>query len=357
MAVYAKYKDGFEVDERVFKTLARYAPDGVMDVFASDQHGSYLRLAKAFYQHIGENKEATDADVKEICRRFAKHLKGEATAALFNNLAYLSDGFRELLGENVLLVGRLEDTNADVVDGGRGKLAKLAITPEEVADKVDGFKTLVFLNPNHKESWEKNKEWLKDIFERCTKLGKPLYNETLFLEEPGESKIDKAKKLPEVLIKMAEEFSSYGTFYKTQVPVLWAEDNGKIVKISSPDVIRDTAAKMEEISPRPLLLLSAAVDFEQYSVQYGSVCDLVSGPMCGRAYFKEAFSDKATKSWDTLEDSFARIAIPRIRQIRTLSKVMAKPWWYKFESMSDEAKSLITDSREIKPGMKADFGY
>jgi tagatose-1,6-bisphosphate aldolase len=114
---------------------------------------------------------------------------------------------------------------------------------------------------------------------------------------------------------------------------------------------------MEKISPRPLLLLSAAVDFEQYAIQYGSVCDIVSGPMCGRAYFKEAFTDTETKDWDTLEKSFVKIAIPRIRMIRTITKIMSKPWWYKFEWMSDEAKKLIKEGREIKPGLKADFGY
>jgi len=357
MAIYAEYVDGLSVDERIFKILAKYSSDGVMDVFASDQHNSYIKLTNSFYKHIGENKQATDEDVKEICRRFAKHLKNEATAALFNHLAYLSPGFKEILGEKVLLIGRLEDTNAIVFDNGRGKVAKLAIEPEKVADKVDGFKTLVYLNPNHKESWEKNKEWLNDVFERCKKLGKPLYNETLLLEEPGETPVQKAKKLPDALIKMAEEFSYFGHFYKTQVPVLWVEENGKIVKISSPDVIRDTTVEMEKISPRPLLLLSAAVDFEQYSVQYGTVCDLVSGPMCGRAYFKEAFTAPSTKDWDTLEESFVNIAIPRIRQIRTLAKVMAKPWWYKFKKINKEGEKLITQTRDIKPGVKADLGY
>ncbi len=357
MAVYARYKDGVEVDEKLFGVLAKYAPDGVMDVFASDQHNSYLKLTNTFFKHIGESREATDDDVKEVCRRFARCLRGETTAALFNHLAFLSPGFKELLGEKVLLIGRLEDTNATVVDNGRGKLARLAVEPEEVADKVDAFKTLVFLNPEHKESWEKNKEWLRDVFERCQKLGKPLYNETLLLEEPGEGKADKARKLPEALVKIAEDFGPYGHFYKTQVPVLWAEDGQKIARISSPDVIRKTAAEMEKISPRPLLLLSAAVDFEQYSVQYGAACDLVSGPMCGRAYFKEAFSDSQTKDWDSLGESFKRIALPRIRQIRTLSKVMAKSWWYKFEWISEEAKRLISESREIKSGLRGDFGY
>ena len=233
----------------------------------------------------------------------------------------------------------------------------MAIEPEEIADKVDAFKTLVYLNPDHKESWEKNIEWLSNIFEKCKKLEKPLYNETLLADLPGETKLQKAKKLPEALIKMAEDFSPLGHFYKTQVPVLWVEEDGKIVKVCSPEVVRDVTIEMEKISPRPLLLLSAAVDFEQYAIQYGTVCDIVSGPMCGRAYFKEAFTDTETKDWDTLEKSFVKIAIPRIRMIRTITKIMSKPWWYKFEWMSDEAKSLIKESREIKSGLKADFGY
>jgi tagatose-1,6-bisphosphate aldolase len=354
---YARYKDGLEVSENIFKILAKFAPDGVMDVFASDQHSSYLKLTNSFLKHIGENREANDEDVKEVCKRFARHLRDAVTAALFNHLAILTPGFKEALGENILLIGRLEHTKPVELDGGLGKVARLAIEPEEIADKVDAFKTLVYLNPDHKESWEKNKEWLAGVFEKCKKLEKPLYNETLLADLPGETKLQKAKKLPEALIKMAEDFSPLGHFYKTQVPVLWVEEDGKIVKVCSPEVVRDVTIEMEKISPRPLLLLSAAVDFEQYAIQYGTVCDIVSGPMCGRAYFKEAFTDTETKDWDTLEKSFVKIAIPRIRMIRTITKIMSKPWWYKFEWMSDEAKKLIKEGREIKPGLKADFGY
>lgn len=355
--IYAKYKDGLEVNEEIFKILAKFTPDGVMDVFASDQHTSYIKLTNAFLKHIGENRQANDEDVKEVCKRFARHLKGEVTAALFNHLAILNPGFKEALGSDILLIGRLEDTKPIEIDGGLGKLARLAIEPEEIVDKVDAFKTLVYLNPSHKESWEKNKEWLSNVFEKCKKLGKALYNETLLSDLPGETKLEKAKKLPDALVKIAEDFSSFGHFYKTQVPVLWVEEDGKIIQVCSPQTVRDVAKEMERISPRPLLLLSAAVDFEQYAIQYGSVCDLFTGPMCGRAYFKDAFTDPETKNWDTLESSFVKIAIPRIRQIRTIAKIMSKPWWYKFEWMTDQAKKLIKESREIKPGVKADFGY
>ncbi|NQT81660.1 hypothetical protein HQ563_01450 [bacterium] len=358
MAAWARFSDGVEVDEAIFRILAKAAPSGTLDVFASDQHNSYLRLSGAFLKHIGEDRKATDDDVRDVCRRFARGLQGNATAALFNHLAFRSPGFRQLLGEHVLLIGRLEDTNTVAVDDGKGQLAQLAVQPEECAEEVDGFKTLVKLNPDHEESWKKNLEWIHGVFEKSQSLGKPLFNETLIFQFPGEKKSDMARRLPEALVKIAEDFSPYGHFYKTQVPVLWASDNGDITRISSPDVIRETAVAMDRVVNRPLLLLSAAVDFEQYSAQYGIVADIFSGPMCGRAYFKEAFQAPETKDWDTLEASFSRIALPRIGQIKGLATVVSKAWWHKFTWMAEEAKAVINlDAKPKDTGVKADYGY
>jgi tagatose-1,6-bisphosphate aldolase len=358
MAGWAKFSDGVEVSEAVFRVLAKAAPSGTLDVFASDQHNSYLKLTGAYLKHIGEERKATDDDVKEVCRRFARALHGNATAALFNHLAFRSPGFRQLLGEKVLLIGRLEDTNTVPMDDGKGQLAQLAVEPEESAEEVDAFKTLVKLNPDHPESWKKNREWIQDVFERCQKLGKPLFNETLIFQLPGENKSDMARRLPEALVKIAEDYSPYGDFYKTQVPVLWSVDDGAIVRISNPDVIRECAVAMDRVVDRPMLLLSAAVDFEQYSAQFGMVADLFAGPMCGRAYFKEAFVDKKTKDWDSLEASFERIALPRIAQIKGLATVVSKPWWHKFTWIAEEAKAVIDLDAKPKPlGVKADYGY
>jgi len=358
MDIWAKFPDGVEVEDSIFRVLAKYAPSGTLDVFASDQHNSYLKLTSSYLKHIGEGRKANDEDVKEVCRRFARALGGISTAALFNQIAFRSPGFRELLGKNVLLIGRLEDTNTIPVDGGRGQLAQLAIEPEECKDEVDAFKTLVKLNPDHRESWKRNLEWIQGVFERCRKIGKPLFNETLIFQLPGESKVDMARRLPDGLVKMAEHFGPQGHFYKTQVPVLWAEEDGEITRISSPKIIREAAEEMARIVPRPMLLLSAAVDFEQYSSQYGIVSDLFAGPMCGRAYFKEAFTAPETRDWESLEASFKRIALPRIRQIKKLAQVISKPWWHRFSWISEEARSFIDlDGKMTTCTIKADYGY
>lgn len=359
MAKWAEYADGTGVQEAVFRVLAHFAPGGTLDVFASDQHSSYLRLFQSYLDHVGEQRDATDADVTEICRRFAEALTGMPSAALFNSLAYLSPGFRELLGRRTMLIGRLEDTRTQELDGGRGQLARLAAEPEEVAESVDAFKTLVKLDPDHQESWSRNRDWLRDVFERACELGKPLFNETLIFQRPGESKADMARRLPEGVVRMAEDFGPYGHFYKTQVPLLWVEEkDGPLERISSPDDVRSVAVTMFSIVNRPMLLLSAAVDFEQYAAQYALVSDLFAGPMCGRAYFKEAFTMPQTKDLDTLARSFAEIALPRMRQIKSLAQKVSPPWWHKFTRMAEEARALIdTSARASGAGVQADFGY
>lgn len=342
MGTWAEYEDGVAVSEEVFRVLSRFAPGGTLDVFASDQHSSYIRLFGSFLEHVGEQREATDDDVREVCRLFAERLAGVPSAALFNHLAFLSDGFRELLGDRTMLIGRLEDTRAEVLDDGRGLVARLAVQPEEVADRVDAFKTLVKLDPDHPESWRRNLDWLRDIYERACELGKPLFNETLIFQRPDESKAQMARRLPDALVQMAEDFGPYGHFYKTQVPLLWVEaPDGDVELISTPNDVRSAAEAMAAAVDRPMLLLSAAVDFEQYAAQYALVCDVFAGPMCGRAYFKEAFTDEGTTDMASLGERFAAIALPRMRQIKGLARKMSRPWWHKFSRLTDEARAAV----------------
>ena len=212
----------------------------------------------------------------------------------------------------------------------------------------------VLLKKGNGEMEVLNQPWDKS---RSVSIIVPTYNSAKTLRKCLESIKKQSHQDHEIIIvdnestdntlKIAEDFGPYGHFYKTQVPVLWVEENGKITKISSPITIRATAEAMAQAVDRPMLLLSAAVDFEQYAAQYGIVADLFAGPMCGRAYFKEAFTADATKDWDSLETSFRKIALSRIQQIKNLARIVSKPWWHRFSWMSDEARALI--NMDAKP--------
>jgi tagatose-1,6-bisphosphate aldolase len=376
MAAFARFEDGVEVSGEVFQTLARFAPDGVMDVLACDQHNSVVRMLTKLFARAREAgggadeypDQPRDQDVTRASFILARRLGGVPAAALFNHLAYLSDGFREVLGADTMLIGRLESTVFLETKDKQGLVAQLAVQPEQVADRVDAFKTLVKVDPAHRESWDRNLAWQTEVWERCRKLGKPLFNETLYTPA-GLPKRELGEKLPEALPKIARDFGPLGDFYKTQVPLLWIEDDGAaltpvgsgelirtarplygslrvaggtvVAPISSPEVVRRTTEAMAAVVDRPLLLLSAAVNFEQYAAQYGIVCDLVAGPMCGRAYFKDPFADPAVRDWEALEQAIAITAVPRMRQIKALAAARSQPWWHKYTWMSDEARALI----------------
>ena len=355
---WARYADGPSITKEAFERLAAAAPNGVLDVFASDQHGSYLTLLSSFLANTPNPRKAEDDDVRRTAHEFATALDGTASAALFNRLAYTSSGFRERLGADTYLIGRLESSAGQIMDGGAGKLPVLDLPPEEAVEWVDGFKTLVNLNPDHPESWKRNRDWLADVAERCQRLGKPLFSETLLLQLPGEDRAAFAARLPEALVQIAEDFGSYGAFYKTQMPLLWVEDGtGNVQPASSAEVVRGTCRRIAEAYPRPLFLLSAAVDFSQYAAQYALVADLVAAPMCGRAYFKEAFTAAEATSWDGLVEAFTRIALPRVRQMRELATARSRPWWHAFEWVADEGRRLIRSGPRSLSSVAADFGY
>jgi len=351
MEVYARFPDGIGVSEKVFLTLAKFAPDGHLSVVAFDQGNSIKKLLRSFFANARAKsgnqeiylKEPRDLNFTQISRVFAKTFAGIPNAGLFNDLGYLGPDFRELLGPKTMLIGRLENTNFLSTSDGQGWIPQLGVSPEDVVDRVDAFKTLVKINPWHRESWKASLDWLKDIYERCQKLGKPLFNETRYIPR-NVSEIVLAKNLPNTLIEIARVFSPYGDFYKTQVPLLWVQEDGNIVKISSPRIIIETAEEMARVVNRPMLILSAAVDFEQYAAQYACVCDKAAGPMCGRAYWQDPFADPKVTNWYELQIALQKIAIPRMLQIQELARRISKPWWHKFTWLSDEAKDMIETS-------------
>ena len=117
----------------------------------------------------------------------------------------------------------------------------------------------------------------------------------------------------------------------------------------------DIARKTDEISPLPVLLLSAAVDFEQYMLQFSYAAPHIAGPMCGRAYFKEITG--LARSWGDVAFQFRMLAIPRIDAIRKASRKMCQSWWAKME-LGGQAKKLVRPAEmSAGPDIKVEGGY
>ena len=351
----AKFKkERATISDSMFRALAEIAPDGCMDVLAMDQHGSFLKMLAKSPALVPSGKP-TDDDVGRFCWHLAGAIDGNATACLCNRLAFEKPGLSQQLGKTAL-IARLERSKFDKTADGKGQIMAQEVPANAVRRHgAVAVKTLVKLDPAHQEAWEENRSRLSSIWDSCRELDIPLFNEVLY-DPLGMPKSQMAKKLPGALIKMAEDFGAIGTFFKTQVPFLWlADENGKVVKVGDAELIADIARKTDEISPLPILLLSAAVDFEQYMLQFSYAASHIAGPMCGRAYFKEVTS--LARSWGDVAFQFRMLAIPRIDAIRKASRQMCQPWWAKME-LSDAARKLIKPAEmSAGPDIKVEGGY
>ena len=340
----ARLRQPAQITDGMFRVLAKASADGVVDVFASDQHGSFLKmLAQA--PGLVPSGQPTDKDVGKAGWHIARALPEGVTAALFNNLAFGLPKFLDQLPKRTMLIARLERSKFDTTPDGKGQVPVLDVEPVQAKQYgAKAVKILLKLNPDHKVSWKSSYDWLMDVWQKCLKLDMPLFNEVLY-DVPGMSKVELGKRLPKALVKMAEKFGSIGTFFKTQAPFLWVEDEGKLVRVCDPDTVRQVTKTVDEIVPLPVLLLSAAVDFDQYMYQFCLAAENICGPMCGRAYFKEA--PKVAKNWRDLEEKIKQIAHPRIAAIKALTSHACQPWWQKMR-LSPEAKKMLNSGARMK---------
>jgi hypothetical protein len=82
-----------------------------------------------------------------------------------------------------------------------------------------------------------------------------------------------------------------------------------------------------------------------------------AGNGIGYGWYRTTFTLPETRDLDSLGESFARIALPRMKQIKGLAQKVSQPWWHKFKTISDEARELIDPDAKPEAGVEADFGY
>lgn len=344
MDVYAKYPDGVEVSKSSFNTLATHVPRGTLDVFASDQPHSYAAFMSALFERAGAHRQVTESVTTELCRAFAEAIRGTSTAAAFDHLAFRGADFRSLLGSDTLLIGRIDEDGVAAADPSAATLAALAVRPEDCVADVDAFKTIVKLDPDHRQSWEHNLEWLEDVYARCRKVDKPLFNETQLARRAGEPDDSLARRSLESLVQIAATFGPYGDFYCTAVPALWT-NNGRKICINESGEVRKCAEDIDEVVHRPLLLVASDLDYSHFSAQQALVSDIFTGLVCGPAYFRELFTVVPTNEVVSVMESFRCIVLPRIRERKNLAETAGRLWWNEYSWLSSEARSLLGDTK------------
>jgi len=348
MAPFAEFADGVEINRKTFERILQLAPNGVLSIFVCDEYNTLARLLNSFYEsarkanpRLSFPQRVLTSDVIRLSSMLISIFKKYSNVVLLNGTALSDSDIVDVLPRyKTKAIARLESYDFRINTLDNGFLPKLDVEPEEIADRVSGFKVLIRVDPECEDSWGKNRNWLEDICIRCRRLNMPLIVESVYSSPRDMLSEDRIKNLPDVLLLMAQSFGKFGHFYRTELPAIWV-NRGK--GSSSVRDVTDIAMAIDRWSHRPVIL-SGSGDFINCLAQYAQALDYLSGFALGTAYFEDAFSANFSEfSLDSLKDEIKK-KLGRIHNISELaSRVSTKkaPWW-SFCKMSDEAKSLIS---------------
>jgi tagatose 1,6-diphosphate aldolase len=197
---------------------------------------------------------------------------------------------------------------------------------------ADAVKLLAQYEPTEAESAEHQFALIRQIYDECQEHDILLLLETVVFPFDGEKKDSKSflDRKPETVIESARQLSRLCDVYKAEFPgTLGRESDAQL---------EANLRKLDEVSERPWVLLSAGVDFPVYKRQVEMAVRVgASGVLGGRAFWKEYFQKEGPQA----REQFARQeAAGRVRQVDEMVKQQAKPWFVRYGLSLEELHSF-----------------
>src|SRR5579871_2848384 len=311
--------------------------NGTLTMVATDQNNSMIRMIKDSLKKRGENREPTYHELVEAKIVLADALSQHASAVLvdgyygaWNTIASFG------LPAHVGMLVRVEKSAAreSTVGAPLGE-----IEPGWGVDKIkrmgaDAVKLLAQFEPTEPESAEHQFNLIQHVYQECRKHDILMLLETIAFPFGGEKKDTKSflDRKAETVIESARQLSRYCDIYKAEFPGwLGKESENKLM---------DNLRQLDAASERPWVLLSAGVDYPAYKQQVEmAVATGASGVLGGRAFWKEYFLQDGPAA----RERFARgEASERVREIDTIVKAKAKPWFTRYGLTMDQLHSMRT---------------
>ncbi|HEV3115830.1 MAG TPA: tagatose 1,6-diphosphate aldolase [Gemmataceae bacterium] len=300
-------------------------PNGTLTMVALDQNSSMISMIKDSLKRRGEAREPTFDEIVEAKVMLARALAPRASAVLvdayygaWNTVASFS------LPRDVGLLVRVEKSGGnknargaplgEIEPGwGVGKIKRMG---------ADAVKLLAQFEPTEPQSAEHQFALVQQVYDDCQKHDILMLLETVAFPFDGEKKDSKSfmERKASTVLESARRLSRFCDIYKAEFP-------GNLGKESDAQ-LKDNLHKLNDVSERPWVLLSAGVDFPDYKKQVEMAVQAgASGVLGGRAFWKEYFLQEGPQA----RDKFARQeAADRVRQIDEIVKKSATPWytWY-----------------------------
>ncbi len=299
--------------------------NGTLTMVATDQNSSMISMIKDSLKKKGEEREPTFSEIVEAKIVLASALTKYASAVLVDGYYGVWNSVASFgVGKQVGILVRVEKSGGtknavgapimDIEPGwGVGKIKRCG---------ADAVKLLAPFEPTEPASAEAQFQLIERVYEECKKHDILMLLETIAFPFGSEKKDSKTflHRKAETVIESARQLSRYCDIYKSEFPGYFGQETDA--------QLLENLKKLDAVSERPWVLLSAGVDFPDYKKQVEMAVQAgASGILGGRAFWKEYFLQDGPAA----RERFAQgEASDRVKQIDDLVKAKAKPWFARY---------------------------
>ena len=303
--------------------------NGTLTMVATDQNSSMISMMKK-----ATGKEPTYAEIADAKVMLSRALSPHCSGLLVDGYyGYWSTVAAHAVPASTGLLIRVEKSGATKNAAGApcGEVEPGWSVAKIKRCGADAVKLLAQFEPAEFDSAEKNFEFTKQMYNEC------LANDILFLLEPlhfaynGE-KDDSPTKLARkarTVIDTAKYLSQYCDVYKAEFPGTFGQETDA--------KLADNLKELNDVCPKPWVLLSAGVDYDQYKKQVEMAMKAgASGILGGRAFWKEFF----TYTTPAERQKFAETeCVRRVKETDAIVKT-GTPWFKKYGMTTDNLHGM-----------------
>jgi tagatose 1,6-diphosphate aldolase len=304
-------------------------PNGTLTMVATDQNSSMISMMKK-----ATGKEPTYGEVADAKVMLSRSLSPFCSGLLVDGYyGYWSTVAAHAVPSSTGLLIRVEKSGATKNAAGApcGEVEPGWSVAKIKRCGADAVKLLAQFEPSEFDSAERNFEFTKQIFNEC------IANDILFLLEPihfpfnGEdAKADSVlKRKAKTVIDSAKYLSQYCDVYKAEFPgTMGVETDAQLT---------DNLKKLNDACPKPWVLLSAGVDYDQYKKQVEMAMKAgASGILGGRAFWKEFFTYTTPAERQKFADTEC---VRRVKEADAIVKT-GTPWFAKYGLTKEDLSGM-----------------
>lgn len=278
--------------------LEKISRNGIFQIVALDHRESLKKLLNQ-----KEPESVKKETLEKIKLKFSKIFSPHASGILLDP-TYGKPAIQSVKNKCGILIS-LEKSG--YVETKEGRITQLIsnFTPKKALEMgANAAKLLIYFNPKAKAS-EKQKELVKNVVEKCEKVGLPLVCE--FLVYPHSEKNFEKEKSKLILDSVKELSEINFSLLKVEFP--------GDVKREEQDKLEERCEKITNLSKVPWVLLSRGVEFDEFKRQLAIAMKCgCSGFMIGRALWQEYFRIKKGK------EKFLQVeCVKRLKELKEIT--------------------------------------